>query len=332
MGLFSGREVSILGTGMYVPERIMTNDDLSKMVETSDEWIRERTGIRERRIARDDELTSDLAYNASLVALKDSGVLPSELDMVIVATNTPDTLFPGVAPKLQGRLKASRAGAFDVQSGCTGCIYAITVAVSGIACGLWNKVLVVGAEVLSRIINWQDRNTCVLFGDGAGALVLGPSLSGQGHFISAELRSDGARSDLITLPGGLIEHPASEETLREGLHYVHMKGNDVFKFVNRLLPSFLKKMVQTAGYQSDQIDWWLFHQANLRIVEGVLRRLDVDMDKAFVNLDRYGNTSAASIFLALAELFDNVNLVKGQKLVLSSFGAGMTYGAILYEM
>ncbi len=332
MGQLNGRDVAILGTGMYVPKRIMTNNDLSEMVETNDEWIRERTGIRERRIAAEGELTSDLAYKASLAALKKSGVSASELDMVIVATNTPDTLFPGVAPKLQGKLKASHAGAFDVQSGCTGCIYALTVALTGVSCGLWNKVLVVGAEVLSHVINWEDRNTCVLFGDGAGAAVLGPSVEGTGRFISAELRADGTKSDFITLPGGLIENPASEKTIAEGLHYVHMKGNDVFKFVNRVLPSFLKKFVSASDVDPSEIDWWLFHQANLRIIDGVMKRLGADPEKTWVNLDRYGNTSAASVFLVLAELFESGKLEKGQKMVLSSFGAGMTYGSILYEM
>jgi 3-oxoacyl-[acyl-carrier-protein] synthase-3 len=332
MGQFHGRDVAILGTGMYVPEKTLTNDDLSKIVDTSDEWIQERSGIRERHIASEGELTSDLAYKASLAALEKSGVSPSELDMVIVATNSPDTVFPGVAPKVQGKLNASRAGAFDLQSGCTGCVYALTVAATGISCGLWDKVLVVGAEVLSRIINWQDRNTCVLFGDGAGAVVLGSAHAGQGRFISSDLRSDGTKSDLIIFPGGVVENPASEKTLKEGLHYVHMKGNEVFKFVNQVIPTFLKEFVRAENIQPAEIDWWLFHQANLRIVDGVMKRLDAEPEKTWINLDRYGNTSAASIFLVLAELFESGQVKKGHKMVLTSFGAGMTYGSILYEM
>ena len=331
MALFRGREVAILGSGSYVPSKILSNDDLSHMVDTSDEWIVERTGIRERHIAAPGELTTDLAEKASIMALKDAGIRPEELDMIIVATNTPDTLFPGVGPKLQGRLNAQNAGAFDLQSGCTSCIYALTVAATGIASGIWNNVLVIGAEVLSRIINWEDRNTCVLFGDGAGAVVLGGSDGSNGRLISAELRSDGTKSDFITLPGGLIENPASEETLREGLHYVQMKGNEVFKFVNRVLPDFLRHMCQEAGFTPKIIDWWIFHQANLRIIEGITKRLRLPSEKAVINLDRYGNTSAASTLIALHEARYDGRIKKEEKVILTSFGAGMTFGAVLYQ-
>ena len=307
-----GRDVAILGTGMYVPEKTLTNDDLSKIVDTSDEWIQERSGIRERHIASEGELTSDLAYKASLAALEKSGVSPSELDMVIVATNSPDTVFPGVAPKVQGKLNASRAGAFDLQSGCTGCVYALTVAATGISCGLWDKVLVVGAEVLSRIINWQDRNTCVLFGDGAGAVVLGAAHAGQGRFISSDLRSDGTKSDLIIFPGGVVENPASEKTLKEGLHYVHMKGNEVFKFVNQVIPTFLKEFVRAENIQPAEIDWWLFHQANLRIVTSD-EALDAEPEKTWINLDCYGKHICGFYFSCPCRLFESGQVKKGHK-------------------
>lgn len=331
MALLKGRKVSILGTGMYVPEKIVTNNDLSLIVETSDEWITERTGIKERHIAAEGELTSDLAYKASLEALKESGTDPEDLDMIIVGTNTPDMLFPGVAPKLQGMLNASRAGANDLQAGCTSCINSLTMASAGIASGLWDKVLVVGAEVLSRVLNWNDRNTCVLFGDGAGAVLLGADIEGKGTVISCDLRSDGNRHDLISLPGGLIEYPASKATLDEGLHYVHMKGNDVFRFVTRILPPYLKEFCEKSGISSDEIAWWIFHQANLRIMQAVLKRLGVSSERAVVNLEKYGNTSAASTLMALHEAFQEGNIKENEKVLLTSFGAGMTYGALIFQ-
>ena len=331
MALFQGREVAILGTGAYVPSRVLTNDELSQMVETSDEWILARTGIRERHIAEPGELTTDLAEKASLQALENAGVEADEIDMIIVATNTPDTVFPGVGPKLQGRLNAPEAGAFDLQAGCTSCIYALSVGAAGIASGLWTKVLVIGAEVLSRVINWEDRNTCVLFGDGAGAVLLGPSDGSSGRLLSAELRADGTKHDYITLPGGLVENPASEQTLADGLHYVHMKGNEVFKFVNRILPDFLKELCRESGFSPDNIDWWIFHQANLRIIEGVTKRLEVSTEKAVINLDQYGNTSAASTLIALHEARSDGRIRREDKVLLTSFGAGMTFGAVLYK-
>jgi 3-oxoacyl-[acyl-carrier-protein] synthase-3 len=332
MSLFSGKAVSLWGTGMHVPERILTNQELEQMVDTSNEWILERTGIRERHIIAPEEQTSDLAVEAGRIALERAGLAPEELDMVIVATNSPDTIFPCTAAKVQGKLGAKKAGAFDVQSGCTGCVYALTVAVSGIAAGVWRHVLVVGAEALSRLINWQDRNTCVLFGDGAGACVLGPRREGDGRFVAAALRADGTKHDLISLPASGSERPASKETLEEGAHFVHMKGNEVFKFVNRELPPFLQSFCESSGVEPGHVDWWIFHQANWRIMEGILRRFGVSPERAVVNLDRYGNTSAASVFLALCEALDDGRIRKGQKMVINSFGAGMTYGAILLEV
>jgi 3-oxoacyl-[acyl-carrier-protein] synthase-3 len=331
MGFFNGVPVSIKGTGMYVPEKVLTNQDLTAMVDTSDEWIRDRTGIRRRHIAAEGELTSSIAEKASREALRNSGISPEDLDMVIVATNSPDTLFPGVAPKLQGMLEAKKAGAFDVQSGCTSGVYSMAIAAGGIASGVWKNVLVVGAEVLSRIIDWTDRNTCVLFGDGAGAMVLGPAADGEGHFISADMRSDGTKHDQITLLGGLVEYPASGETLEKKLHYVAMKGNDVFKFVNRVIPPFLKEYCLESGFQPEDISWWFFHQANQRIIDKTAERLGINPEKVVINIHEYGNTSAASVFLALCEFMREGKLQKGEKLLFTAFGAGMTYGGIIYE-
>ena len=333
MPLFAGRPVFVLGTGMHVPKKVLSNQDLEKMVDTTDEWIVERTGIRTRHIAEPGVLTSDLAFQAGLDALASAGLRPEDLDMVMVATNSPDTLFPGVAAKVQGKLEATNAGAADIQSGCTGCVYALATAAAGIASGLWENVLVIGAEVLSRLIDWQDRNTCVLFGDGAGAVVLSSGETGAlARILSSDLRSDGTRHDLICLPGGLVEHPASNRTLEENLHTVQMKGNEVFKFVNQALPAFLRESCEKTGLEPNGIDWWIFHQANRRIIDSVLKRLRVDPSKAIVNLDRYGNTSAASVFLAFHEALTEGKFVPSQKVLITSFGAGMTYGDIILEI
>ncbi len=315
---------------MYVPEKVLTNEELEKMVETSDEWITSRTGIRERHVS-DGELTSDIAAKAGLAALEDAGLGPADIDMIIVATNTPDTIFPGVGPKVQYLIGAERAGAFDLQAGCTGCVYALTVGASGVGSGLWKNVLVIGAEVLSRMVDWSDRNTCVLFGDGAGAAVLAAG-EADNSILAAELHAEGEKSDFIILPGGLVEKPATHETVDAGEHFIKMKGNDVFKYVNTVLPPFLKRLCSDAGMETGDVDWWIFHQANKRIIEGVMKRMKLDPAKSIVNLDRYGNTSAASVFLALHEGLDNGMLKKGDSVVLTSFGAGMTYGAIMLRI
>lgn len=332
MALFTGRKVALLGTGLALPEKLLTNDDLTRMVDTSDAWIQERTGIKVRHIAEPGELTSSLAAKAAERALDKAGLKADEVDMILVGTNSPDTLFPGVGPKVQGLLGASRAGACDVQAGCTGSVYALSMAVAAIASGLWNHVLVVGAEVLSPLLDWEDRNTCVLFGDGASALLLGPAPKGKKGFISADLKAEGEFHDLITLPGGLVERPTSSRTVEDRDHFVKMKGNDVFKFVNRKLPPFLKTFLADSGLAASDVSNWIFHQANLRIIDGVLRRLDVDPSKAYVNLDHLGNTSAASVFIALHEAWEKGIVHSGDLLVMTSFGAGMTYGAIAFEL
>lgn len=331
MALFKGRTVGVLGTGMFVPEKVLTNEDLTRMVDTSDEWITERSGIKERHIVAEGQLTSDLAFEAGKAALTKAGVTAEDLDMIIVATNTPDTIFPGTGPKVQGLLGAVNAGAYDLQAGCTSCVYALTMAASGIASGIWDKVLVIGAEALSPVIDWTDRGTCVLFGDGAGAAVLGPVEKGRG-FISTSLKADGTSHDFITFPAGLIENPASHETVDTRQHFIQMKGNEVFKFVNRKIPPFLRQLCADSGISSDEIACWFFHQANLRIIDGVLKRIKVDPSKAFVNLQKYGNTSAASVFLALHEALEEGRVSRGDLVLLTSFGAGMTYGGLILEL
>ncbi len=331
MARFHGVPVSIRGSGRFLPDRVLTNADLERMVETSDQWIVERTGIRERRLVEEGQTASDLALEAGRIALEDAGIAPEDLDMVLVATNSPDTIFPAVSAKVQGRLGALRSGATDVQSGCTSGVYALAMGTAGIASGLWRNVLVVGTEALSRLIDWEDRNTCILFGDGAGAVVLAPAAPGTGTVLAADLRSDGTKHDLITLPASGSERPASAETVAAKLHTVHMKGNEVFKFVNRILPAYLGEFCESSGVAPGEIDWWIFHQANLRIMEGVLKRFGIPREKTLINLDRYGNTSSASTFLVLDEARREGRIRPGQRVILSSFGAGMTWGAILFE-
>ena len=320
----------ILGTGKYVPEKVLSNFDLEKMVDTTDEWITTRTGIKERRIS-EGELTSDLAYKAGLEAIENAGLKAEKIDMILVATNTPDTVFPGVAPKVQNLLGAVNAGACDIQAGCTGCVYALSMAFAGIGSGMWKNVLVIGAEVLSKMLDWSDRNTCVLFGDGAGAMVISAG-EGEGCLFAAELRADGSKADLIKVPAGLVERPASHETVDNREHFVQMKGNEVFKFVNRVLPSFLDEVCKKAQLSPEEIDWWIFHQANIRIIEGVLKRTKQPKEKAVINLDKYGNTSAASVFLAFHDAIEDGRIKKGDKVLITSFGSGMTYGAVIFSL
>lgn len=331
MAHIEGRPVGILGTGMKIPSKLVTNADLEKMVETSDEWIVDRTGIRTRYVVADDESNAGISAAASIDAIKDAGISPENVDMVIVGTNSPDTLFPGVGPTVQSLIGASRAGGMDVQAGCPGGLYAMVAAAGGIASGIWNNVVVVGSEALSRMVDWTDRNTCVIFGDGAAAFVMGPWKPGMMRVTHADLRADGSKGDLITFSAGLAAEPATEETVRDKKHFVKMRGNEVFKFVNKEIPGYLENFCESCGITSKEVDWWIFHQANVRILEGVFRRMDLPMERAIVNLDRYGNTSSASIMLALHEAKADGRIREGHKVVVTSFGAGMTYGAVLVE-
>lgn len=319
---------SIIGTGHYVPEKTLTNQDLEKMVDTSDEWIITRTGIRDRRIAKRTESTSDLATKAALNALDSAGVKPEELDCIIVATATPDMMFPSVACLVQEKLEAINAAAFDIEAACTGFIYALTMAQQFLLTRYYSKVLVIGAETLSKITDYKDRNTCVLFGDGAGAVVLELGEEGSG-ILSSELGADGKGAKLLKLPAGGSLHPASGETVNNRMHYIKMDGNEVFKFAARKMSSSAKNVIEKAGLDVKDIDFLIPHQANIRIIASAAKRLDIEEEKVYVNLDRYGNMSAASIPVALDEAVKKGLIGRGDNIVLVGFGGGLTWGAIL---
>jgi len=313
-----------------LPEKVLTNFDLEKMVDTSDEWIRTRTGIRERRVAREDEAASDLSVAAARRALAGAGVAPEEIDLIIVATVTPDTLFPSTACLVQERLGARGAAAFDLAAGCTGFLYALGVGQQFIGNGTYEKVLVVGVDLLTKILNWQDRSTCVLFGDGAGAVVLAPVPPGEG-ILSLYLGADGSGGPLLEMPAGGSRLPASRDTVDRKLHTIHMQGREVFKFAVRILGEAALVALERAGLQKEDVDLLIPHQANIRIVEAALKRLDLSPEKVYINLDRYGNMSSASVPVALDEARREGRLHKGDNVLLVSFGAGLTWGAAVVK-
>lgn len=320
----------ILGTGSYVPDKVLTNFDLEKMVQTSDEWIVTRTGIRERRIAAPDQASSDLAVHAAQNALRNAGISAEELDLIIVATVTPDMAFPATACLVQEKIGAKKAATFDLSAACTGFLYGIACASQFISTGLYKYVLVIGVECLSRILNWTDRNTCVLFGDGAGAAVLGPVEEGYG-FLSFELGADGSGGDLLKLPAGGSRMPASEQTVKENLHTVSMVGKEVFRFAVRVIGNAADMALKKAGLTKENIDFFIPHQANIRIIDSAMKRFGLTDDKVIVNLDRYGNMSSASIPVALDEAVQNGRIHKGDILVLCGFGGGLTWGAAVLK-
>jgi len=318
--------VGILGTGKYVPERRLTNRDLEQMVDTNDEWIVTRTGIRERRIADAAQATSDLAYEASVRALAAAGLTADQIDLIIVATITPDMFFPSTACLLQDRLGAKQSAAFDLSAACSGFIYGLATANGFIQSGLYRRILVVGAETLSRITDYTDRNTCILFGDGAGAVVVGEVPEGRG-FRSFVLGADGSGGELLRICGGGSRMPSDAQTVADKRHYLEMNGRDVFKFAVRVMGSAAEEALAKAGLGKSDIDLLVPHQANIRIVQSALERLGLSADKAMVNLDRYGNVSAASIPLALAEAVEEGRAKEGDRLVLVGFGGGLTWGS-----
>lgn len=320
------RPVGILATGKYVPEKILTNADLEKMVETNDEWIVTRTGMKERHIAREDEASSDLAYGASLIALQKAGISPEQLDLIIVATITPDSMFPSTACILQERLGAKKAAAFDLSAACSGFIYGLANASNFIAMGTYKYALVVGAECLSKITDYTDRNTCILFGDGAGAVVLGEVPEGRG-FLSFELGADGAGGPLLKLAGGGSRLPSSLSTIENKQHYIYMAGSEVFKFAVRIMGNAAEEALRKAGLAKEDIDLLVPHQANIRIIQSAVNRLNLPESKCMINLHKYGNVSAASIPLALAEADEEGRLKAGDVVVLVGFGGGLTWGA-----
>lgn len=320
----------ILGMGCYLPDKIMTNYDLEKMVDTNNEWIIERTGIKTRRIAAPEQATSDLAVIAAERALLDAGINASQLDCIIVATETPDTKFPSTACMLQDMLGAEKAAAFDLGAGCSGFVYSLAVANSMIVSGLYKHILVVGAETLSRIMNWQDRNTCVLFGDGAGAAVVGQVEEGSG-ILSIDMGAEGSGGKYLMLPAGGSRKPASHETVDKGEHFISMDGSEVFKFAVKIMAQASKSVLAKAGLQSQDVDLIIPHQANTRIIASSAKRLGVPIEKVFVNLDKYGNTSAASVPIAMCEARDQGLVKKGDTVVLVGFGAGLTWAAMVLK-
>jgi 3-oxoacyl-[acyl-carrier-protein] synthase-3 len=325
------RWAQISGWGMYVPERVLTNADLARVVDTSDEWIVSRTGIRERHIVSDErETTSTMAVRAARRALRVANLAPSQVDLVIVATAMPDYPFPATACLVQDALGAVRAGAFDLSAACSGFIYALSVASSFIRSGAADHVLVIGSETLSRMADWTDRNTCVLFGDGAGAVVLSASTERSG-VLASELGSDGSGGELLIVRAGGSRAPASYNTVSNGEHYLWMNGREVFRFATTIMPKATESVVRSAGWQLADLDLVIPHQANIRIIESSIKRLGLPPEKFFVNVERYGNTSAASIPIALCEAVAQGRVHPGDKLVLVGFGAGLTWAAAAVE-
>ncbi|MDR7582588.1 MAG: beta-ketoacyl-ACP synthase III [Armatimonadota bacterium] len=317
---------AVLGLGTYVPPRVLTNDDLARLVDTSDEWITTRTGIRRRHIADPDQATSDLALPAARSALEAAGVPAEELDLILVGTATPDMLFPAAACLLQDRLGARRAGAFDLLAACSSFVYGLISASQLIQAGLVRHALVVGAETLSRLIDWEDRRTCVLIGDGAGAAVLGPSRSGAG-ISSGVLGADGSAGEVLKVPAGGSRLPVTAEVIERRLHRAYMDGQAVFRLAVRTVPPLVQEAVRRAGWTLQDVDLIVPHQANARIIEATAAQLGLPMEKFVVNIQEYGNTSAASVPLALDEAVRSGRIRDGSRLVLAAFGGGFTYAA-----
>ena len=323
--------VRISGWGKYLPERVMPNSELAEIVDTSDEWIRARTGIAERRIAAPDETTCSLAVNAARDALEVAGVAAQDLDLVLVATCTPDySNMPATASLVQHALGAPHAAAVDMNAVCSGFIYALATGSQFIATGAYRNVLVIGAEVFTRILDWQDRSTCVLFGDGAGAVLLQPT-DEPGGLLSFVLGSDGAGACSLYVPAGGSREPASAETVAARAHYVKMMGRDVYRFATRVLPESVVQALTAANLTTEDVDVLIPHQANTRIIDHAVRRLNVDEGTVFSNVERYGNTSAASIPVALCEAIESGMVRSGATVVLSGFGAGLSWGTVVWK-
>ncbi len=322
--------VGITGVGSYVPEKILSNYDLEKMVDTSDEWIRTRTGIVERRIADKDMATSDLATRAAKKAIEDANISPEDIDLIVVATVTPDMAFPSTACIVQKNLGAEKAAAFDISVGCAGFLYGLAVGGNFVQTGMYNTVLVIGSELLSKIIDWEDRNTCVLFGDGAGACILERCEEGKG-ILAYDLGADGFDGHFLTQPAGGSRRPASLETVENKLHTVHMNGKEVFKFAVRAMEKASITALEKADISLDEIDFLIPHQANIRIINSAAKRLKLSKDKVYVNLDKYGNASSASIPIAIDEAKKQELIKKDDIVLLVAFGAGLTWASVLLK-
>jgi len=325
------RFVQIAGWGKYLPARVMSNDELATIVDTSDEWIRARTGILERRIAAPEETTCTLAVNAAREALDRAGVQPADLDLIIVATCTPDYAnMPATASLVQDALGATHAGAVDLNAVCSGFMYGLATGSQFVLTGAYRSVLVIGADVFTRILDWQDRSTCVLFGDGAGAVVLRPT-DKPGGLLSFQLGSDGAGACSLYVPAGGSRRPPSAETVAEREHYVKMQGRDVFRFATMAVPESVQQALGSAGLTTDDIDLFIPHQANVRIIDNAARRLKLAPEAVFSNVAKYGNTSAASIPVALCEAVDDGLVREGSTVVMSGFGSGLSWGTAVWR-
>ena len=324
------RSASILSTGAYLPSRVLTNADLEKMVETSDEWILSRTGIRERRIAADDEFTSDMGAAAARQALELGGINPLDIDLIIVATCTPDTTFPSTACHIQHKIGATRAAAFDIQAACSGFLYALVTANQFISSGVYQTILVIGAEKLSSIVNWEDRNTCVLFGDGAGAVILQHRPGARG-LVGFDLGADGGQAEILSIPASGCRVPITTAVLDQRLQFLQMSGKEVFKCAVNAMNRSAETCLEKAGCKPEQIRWFIPHQANQRIVDAVRTRMNVSLDRFIINLDRYGNTSAACMPIALHESSMSGKFSRGDLLLMVSFGGGLTWASTVLE-
>ncbi|MBM3198605.1 MAG: ketoacyl-ACP synthase III [Chlamydiae bacterium] len=321
-------QAKIIGTGSYLPERVLTNQELETLVETSDEWIVTRTGMKERRIARADEYTSDMAYEAAQLALQDAEISPIDVDLILVATITPDHAFPSTSCLLQSRLGASKAAAMDLEAACTGYLYAVATAKAFIQAGIYKTVLVVASEKLSSIVDYKDRNTCILFGDGASSCVIS-SLNGKKQLLIQDVSvgADGEQANLLKLPAGGARLPASMDTVCARLHYLQMEGKEVFKHAVRRMEASSKECLDRLSLVESDIKWIVPHQANIRIIEAIAKRFQVPMERVYITIHKYGNTSASSIGIALDELLREKKVQKGDHLLLTAFGAGLTWGS-----
>jgi 3-oxoacyl-[acyl-carrier-protein] synthase-3 len=317
--------VGITGVGAYAPERVVTNRDLEELVDTSDEWITTRTGIRERRIAAPEQAASDLALPAARQAIAEAGIAPEDLDLVIVATATPDMVFPATAAILADELGATNAAAYDLLAGCTGFVYALSQAYGAVGTGLSKRALVVGSETLSKITNWHDRTTCILFGDGAGAVVVEPVTNGG--LAGFELGADGSGGPDLCVPAGGSRTPATPDVLREELQFIRMRGQEVFRFATRVMVSSAEEVLAACGAGVDDVDLYVPHQANKRIIDHAVKHLGLAPEKVLLNIDRYGNTSSASIPICLAEARADGRLEDGTRVLMSAVGAGLTWGS-----
>jgi 3-oxoacyl-[acyl-carrier-protein] synthase-3 len=316
----------IIATGSYVPERVLTNFELEKMVDTSDDWIRSRTGIKERRISAESEATSDLGAAAANEAIKKAGMKPEQIDLILVATITPDMFFPSTACFIQDKIGAKNSAGFDIVAACSGFIYGLSIADSYIRTGAFKNILLVGAETLTKVTDWKDRNTCVLFGDAAGAVLLRGE-QGESGILSTHLYSDGSFWGLLNLPGGGSRNPTSANTIRQGLHFIKMNGNETFKVAVRSSEQACRDALSRNGLDASQIDLFIPHQANYRIIQAVASRLAFPLEKVYLNLEAYGNTSAASIPLALDQAVASERVKTNDLILLSSFGGGMTWAS-----